>query len=128
MSAATKGSGHSTRPPFTAACAPPRIAAPASGNTITHAAQLRGPAPRAVSAITPSTIDAVPAAEAGESGSPRKRIAPSTANSGVVLEIVPATVGPVSRVEAKLRKVTSAGKISPTTAKVANAVAFQPSP
>src|SRR5882762_2364067 len=89
-----KGSGQSARPPFTAACAPPRIAAPASGNAITHPAQLRGPAPRAVSAITPSTIAAVPAIAAGERGSPRKSIAPSTANSGVVLEIVPATVGP----------------------------------
>src|SRR5437899_466957 len=124
-----KGSGQSIRPPFTAACAPPRIAAPASGSRITHAAQLRGgPEPPAVNAITPSTIAAVPAVAADEGGSPRKSIAPSTAKSGVVLEIVPATVGPVKRFDAKLRKVTSAGKISPTAAKIANAVAFQPSP
>src|SRR4029077_802166 len=104
MSTAAYGSGHSARPPFTAACAPPRIAAPASGSRITHAAQLRGgPEPRAVSAITPSTIAAVPAIAAGERDSPRKRMAPRTAKSGVVLEIVPATVGPVKRFEAKLR-------------------------
>src|SRR6267154_5637220 len=128
-STATKGSGHSARPPFTAACAPPRIAAPASGKRITQAAQARGgPAPRAVRATTPSTITAVPAAAAGERDSPRKSIAPSTANSGVVLEIVPATVGPVRRFDAKLRKVTSAGKIKPTTAKITSAVVFQPSP
>src|SRR5438128_11917937 len=104
-----KGSGQSIRPPFTAACAPPRIAAPASGSRITHAAQLRGgPEPRAVSAITPSTIAAVPAVAALESGSPRKSIALSAAQSGVVHEMVPAMVGPDRRVDATLRKVTGA--------------------
>src|SRR5258708_32625885 len=94
-----KGSGQSARPPFTAACAPPRIEAPASGSRITHAAQLRGgPEPRAVRAITPSTIAAVPAVAAGESGSPRKSIAPSTAKEGGGLETVPAPVGPPRRV------------------------------
>src|SRR5258708_4848850 len=70
----------------------------------------------------------VPAAAAGVSGSLKKSIAPSTAKSGVVLDTVPATVGPASRFDAKLRNVTNAGKISPTAAKIANAVAFQPSP
>src|SRR5258708_32973506 len=110
-----KASAQTARPPFTAACAPPRTAAPASGSRITQAAQLRGgPEPRAVRATTPSTIAAVPAVAAGESGSPRKSIAPSTAKSGVGLEIGPATAGPARRVEQAVTDVTTAGEISPS--------------
>ncbi len=44
-----------------------------------------------------------------------------------MLDTVPATVGPVSRFDAKLSRVTTAGNTTPTAAKTANAVAFQPS-
>src|SRR5256885_7561301 len=106
MSTAAYGSGHSARPPFTAACAPPRIAAPASGSRIAHAAHARVSfPPRAVNATTPSTIAAVPTAAASVSGSLKKPIATSTANRGVVLDTVPAIVGPVRRFEAKLSQI-----------------------
>ena len=54
--------------------------------------------------------------------------ATSTANSGVVLDTVPAIVGPVKRFETKLSSVTTAGNTTPTPAKIASAVAFPPSP
>src|SRR5262249_56957867 len=80
-----------------------------------------GPA-GAVKASTPARMMARPAIWPRRSGSPSRRNASSTANTGARLPSEPVITAPSRRLAAKVMSVAAAGKNRPTAAKIGSAV------
>src|SRR5689334_16578748 len=110
ISAAAYGLVQSARPAFDSTCASARSSAADQGiHSALRSALGTGPPAGFDNAMVPSTMTAVAIDSRIPGTSPRNNAAPSTAKSGVVLPMVPATVGPSRRLPTKVRSVTAAG-------------------